>query len=147
MPDNGDIARLRRLAKDLPEDVALITLLLDHVPSAVMVIGMDRVIRFANKAARDCGAVVGEPCWSSFGEGKFLSQEHAEFLAIHGKPHPETQCDFCLANELDCASPEPQRAPHVRAWDKVWDTYWIPLPGDLFLHYAYDITDICGGIE
>ena len=29
----------------------------------------------------------------------------------------------------------------VVAFDKIWDTYWIPINSSLYLHYGFDITD------
>ncbi len=49
-------------------------------------------------------------------------------------------CTFCRADSsLD--SKEPQRNPHIEALGKTWDTFWIPLDENVFLHYAIDVSE------
>lgn len=50
------------------------------------------------------------------------------------------KCDFCLADEA-MESGESERK-EVEIEGTIWDTWWVPVEKDIYLHYAIDITDI-----
>jgi signal transduction histidine kinase/ActR/RegA family two-component response regulator len=85
-----------------------------------MLIRPDREIVASNKAGVEAGAVPGEKCHTTWGKRK------------------ET-CPWCLAPR----ALETMEMQHliVEADEIVWDAYWIPIEKDLYLHYAYDITE------
>jgi signal transduction histidine kinase len=133
-------------AMDLPNNVSsnpvlMNELLLDSLPHPAMVIGRDRVVLSANRCAREAGARVGGYCWKDFGQGKYIPEADRKFLAENPTAIPRggTRCTFCLA---DTALDEnrPENNPELKAFGRVWDTWWVPIGKDLYLHYAIDMT-------
>ncbi|MHA2062295.1 MAG: sensor domain-containing protein, partial [Candidatus Sifarchaeia archaeon] len=115
-------------------------LLLDSLPYAAMLIRKDKIILAANRLAREAGALVGGYCWKEFGHSEFLHEEDKNYIAKYKKmPDCGTQCCFCKAEET-IMNQLPVK-DDVYAWDKIWDTYWIPLDEETYLHYAVDITE------
>ncbi len=115
-------------------------LLLDSLPYAAMLIRKDKIILAANRLAREAGAVVGGYCWKEFGHSEFIPEEDKNHIAKNNKiPDCGTQCYFCKARETMMNHLPVQ--DYVYAWDKIWDTYWIPLDEEIYLHYAVDITE------
>ncbi len=135
-----DITDRMKLEEELIIKQRLNKLLIDSLPHSAMLIRKDRTIIAANKVAEEAGAVVGGNCWQEFGKCQFISEEHKTFIDKHRKiPDGSIQCYFCNADEaLKSRSPV---SFEVTAWDRLWDTYWIPLEEETFLHYAIDITD------
>ncbi len=115
--------------------------LLDNFPHPLMLIGKDRKVIASNPAARELGADVGEFCWGSFGQCHFIPDADRDYFAEHEEAPPKgTHCSFCKAD--DClATQAPQNDPAVKAFGRIFDTYWTPLDGDRFLHYAIDVTE------
>jgi PAS domain S-box-containing protein len=115
-------------------------LLLDSLPHPAMLIRRDRVILAANDAARAMGAKVGGYCWLEFARGEHVSEEERQLARECG---PEAlrgvHCLFCRA-DLALNFLEPKRT-EVAALGGLWDTFWIPINENLFLHYAIDITE------
>ncbi len=79
-----------------------------------------REVMAANAAARQAGAVPGEKCYRTYA----------------GQEQP---CPHCLAPAVwgGCG---PQRAEVEKA-DRVWDLHWVPITPDVYMHYAFDITE------
>ncbi len=126
--------------EELRKEKNLSELLLDSLPHPAMLISKDRNILAANRIARDAGAKVGGFCWQEFGQCLFIPEEDNKYIAQHKKiPDNGTQCYFCKADE----ALRSQRSEdiEVQAFEKLWDTYWIPLEEDTYLHYAIDVTD------
>lgn len=135
------VIRERNLKKSLHESERLNQLLMDSLPHPAMLIRADRTIVAANQTARKIGAKIGGYCWRDFGQKAYISDEDMARVNDHGEIPPEgVKCTFCLADEA-ASSQAPTNAPEVRAFGKIWDTWWIPVERDLFFHYALDITD------
>ena len=119
-------------------------MLLTSLPYPAMYIRQkDRIIIAANKIALDLGAKIGEQCWQVFGKLKFISQQDNEIATKYPNLVPEKfgiKCSFCLGDECILASPT-QNNQEVNAFDRIWDTYWIKVSKDVFLHYMVDITE------
>jgi PAS domain S-box-containing protein len=94
--------------------------IIDAFPCVVMLLRPDREIVATNKAGLSAGAVPGMKCHSSWWQR-------------------ENACPWCLAPKA-LESMELQRLI-VEANEIVWDAYWIPIEKDLYLHYAFDITE------
>ena len=95
--------------------------LLDSMPCiALLIKASTREIVASNEAARKAGAIPGKHCFSTWGQRS-------------------TPCSFCLAPELRKTG-KPQ-ALIVDAIDITWDAHWFPISEDLYLHYAFDITE------
>jgi len=117
-------------------------LLLDSLPHPAMVIEQSRKILAVNRTARELGACVGGHCWKDFGRSEYISEHHKALINSRGpEPWPDRiKCTFCLADEA-LAENKPINAPEINAFDRIWDTWWIPIDSLRYLHYAIDITD------
>lgn len=118
-------------------------IILDSLPHWAMLIEVkSRTILAANKLALEGGAKIHCQCWDDFGHRQFISEEHKKII----KNEPERKkdnrikCDFCLADEA-MESGKPERK-EVEIEETIWDTWWVPVDKDIYLHYAIDITDI-----
>lgn len=110
-----------RAEEELRERTALNQMLLDSLPCVALLLRMpDRVVVAANKAGRDAGAVPGEKCFATWGQR-------------------EEPCPWCLAPSA-MATGESQHL-QVDALDVIWDAHWYRLGEDLYLHYAFDVTE------
>lgn len=106
----------------LSEERNLSNILLNNMPCAALLIQPEtREIVVANEPAIKAGAVVGKQCFATWGKRN-------------------NSCPWCLAPEL-WATGETQKT-EVEVLNTTWDTYWIPVADDLYLHYAFDITKL-----
>ena len=129
-----------QLIAELEETKLLNELLLDSLPHPAMLIRKDRIILAANRIAREFGAKIGGFCWRDFGQSEFTPEHDKQNINQHNEtPSCVAECHFCLADEA-LENQEPASNPEVKAWNKTWDMYWIPLSKDVYLHYAIDIT-------
>ncbi|MFC1735547.1 PAS domain S-box protein, partial [Candidatus Hydrogenedentota bacterium] len=116
-------------------------MLLDSLPHPAMLIRKDKTILAANSIAREVGAICGDPCWCGFGHSEFLPDEDKQYIAEHHTPPPEgTRCTFCQADEA-LEDRKEINVPDLKAFGRVWDTYWIPFDDNVYLHYAVDVTE------
>ncbi len=118
-------------------------IILDSLPHWAMLIDVKtRSILAANKLAFDSGAKINFQCWDDFGHRQFISEEHK--IIIENEPERkkdnQIKCDFCLADEA-MESGKPERK-EVEIEGTIWDTWWMPVDENIYLHYAMDITDI-----
>ncbi|MBI5572493.1 MAG: PAS domain S-box protein [Desulfomonile tiedjei] len=116
-----DIMALRHAEEVLREKTRLTEILLDSMPCVALLLRPHtREIVASNKAARQVGAVVGARCFSTWAQ----------------RSDP---CPWCLAPKLW----ETGEAQHqeVEALGIVFDAHWIPIAPDLYMHYAFDITE------
>ncbi len=136
-----NVTKRKTAQKVLAEKHRLNELLLDSLPHLAMLIRKDRTVLAANRLARDAGAKVGGYCWRDFAKSDFIPEEDKKYIDEHKKAPPGgTCCYFCLADKA-LRSQEPARNPELDAWGKIWDTHWIPLDEQTYLHYAIDITE------
>jgi len=133
-----DITERKEAAAELRRSARLNELLLDSLPHPAMLIRGDRVILAANRAAREAGAKIGHYCWREFGQSQFISEEDRRQLEECGPDG--VKCTFCLADEA-LANGQPRNIPELKAFGRLWDTWWVPINGETYLHYAVDITD------
>ncbi len=136
-----DISERKKVEKKLEEEITLRTTLIEALPYPTMLIHKDRTIIFANRVARDVGAKIGGVCWRDFGHSDYIPDKDKALINQHKNKLPlGTHCTFCLA-DLALNDAKVTIAPEVLAFDKIWETYWIPVSEDVYLHYAIDITD------
>ncbi len=119
----------------------LTKLLLDGLPHPAMLIHRNQTIVAANRMAVAVGAVVGDLCWRSFGCSEFIPGDDKHYINAHAGSIPPggTKCTFCRCDEAFAAG-RPTMAPAVAAFGRLWDTHWVPLEDNLYLHYAIDVT-------
>ncbi|MCP4703366.1 MAG: PAS domain S-box protein [candidate division Zixibacteria bacterium] len=139
---NGRDITKRKLAEDkLVDKNRLTQIILDSLPFPAMLIKKDRVVVAANKVARDAGAEEEGFCWKSFGHTEYIPKEDREFIELNNcVPEAGTKCTFCLADET-FSEDELQNDSEVYAFDRIWDTFWIPVDDEVYLHFAIDITE------
>lgn len=116
--------------------------LLDSLPHPVMLVQRNRKILAANDKARQLGAKVGGYCWRDFARSKFISKCHRDSIENYSPDDcpAQVKCTFCMADEaLD--GKRSIYTPEIRAFDRLWDTWWVPVDADTYLHYAIDVTD------
>ena len=124
------LRRSERRRKQAEEEVQkafqLNSILLDSIPNPAMLIWPDRSVIAANKIALEIGANVGDPCWREFGKSQFIRDG-------------ENKCWFCMA---DKAMDENEgKYCEVEAFGRLWETWWVPVGEDMYLHYLIDITE------
>ncbi|MCP4724228.1 MAG: PAS domain S-box protein, partial [bacterium] len=134
-----DITERVQAEEALQEKQQLNELLLNSLPHATMLINKNRVVIAANKLALDVGTKIGDYCWKEFAGCKGLSDENRK-RAKKMQSTKGIKCEFCLA-ELCLSSNKLANDPEVFIFDRYWDTYWVPIDKDNFLHYAIDITE------
>ena len=117
--------------------------LLSSLPHPAMYIRVkDRVIVAVNRAAADMGVKVGGYCWREFMKAEYISQKDKEIAARYPDAVPAEfgiKCSFCLSEKCFSDSPE-QVDPDMHAFEMIWETYWIKVSEEIYLHYAIDIT-------
>jgi len=114
-------------------------LLLNSMPYPIMLINKKRIVKAANKVALDVGVKIGDYCWKEFGRCECLSDENKR-RSINNPEDPGIQCTFCMMDKI-FKNNKPANDPAVEAFGRIWDTFWIPLNEDEYLHYAIDITE------
>ena len=118
--------------------------LLSSLPHPAMYIRVkDRVIVAVNRAAADMGVKVGGYCWREFMKAEYISQTDKIIAAEYPDAVPaefDIKCSFCLSAECFSDSPE-QVDPDMHAFGMIWETYWIKVSEEIYLHYAIDITE------
>ena len=116
-----DTRELEDLKTSLYEKDLLARIFMENISGFVVLLRPNtRKIIAMNKYAKDMGGIPGLTCFNTIGQSK-------------------TPCPWCLAPKLW----ESGEAQHlvVDALDVAWDTYWIPIRDDLYLHYGFDITE------
>lgn len=141
-----NLEKLRELTKKLEQKENIIETIIEHIPSFAMIIDKNKKVLFANRKAVELGAVVGDYCWKTFGHMDFISIEDKQYMLTHKNNKSNgisknIHCYFCKAD--DCLKDqEYKRVSDILVFDKIWETYWIPINGELFIHYANDITHL-----
>jgi signal transduction histidine kinase len=136
-----DITERKLIEQALAEANNFRITLIEALPYPSMLIRRDRTIIFANRVAREVGAVVGGQCWRDFGHSDYISDEDKAYIDQHKeKPPYGIHCTFCLADDALNDS-KTAVAPEIHAFGKIWEIYWVPVSEDVYLHYALDITE------
>ncbi|WP_206707978.1 PAS domain S-box protein [Koleobacter methoxysyntrophicus] len=134
-----DISERKRLEEESRRKEEQFRLMLEGIPSPAWLVSRERRILTQNKAAALLfGTKVGDYCWEGIHGGEYLLDEYREAFEKNGSPLPGTKCYFCHGDEALVRN-EPVNS-EVGLADKIWDTWWIPLGEDIYLHYAADVT-------
>lgn len=135
-----DVTERVHVEEELKIKQRLNELLLDSLPHPAMLIRKDRTILAANHIARKAGAKVGGLCWQEFGHGEYIPDKDKKYIARHKIiPARGTQCSFCKSDEA--MQSQTSVSTEVNSFNRLWDTYWVPLDKKIYLHYALDITE------
>jgi len=134
-----DLTEKKRLEEEKMRQEALCRLMIEGIPHPCWLISRERRILAQNKAAAALvGPQVGNYCWQAIHGGKYLPDLYRQALEQTGRPLPGTQCYFCRSDAA-MARQEAENS-EVAAEEAVWDTWWIPLNENIYLHYVNDIT-------
>lgn len=92
----------------------------------VLLVHRDRTVLDRNTAAEAAGCVPGTRCVDQ---------------------GPKKAHRGCLANQALDARSTRRSVEYVPGYDRIMDSYWIPLPGheDVFVHFGIDITEYAAG--
>ncbi|WP_073237709.1 PAS domain S-box protein [Desulforamulus putei] len=134
-----DISERKRLEEDNRRKEECLRLMLEGIPNPAWLINRERIILAQNKAAeRIMGSKTGDYCWESIHGMETLPDRSREAIEKSGTPLPGTKCYFCRVDEaLDKNAPINSEVEFAGG---IWDTWWIPLGEDIYLHYAVDVT-------
>ena len=114
-----DITERKQAEEALAEKNRMINIFLDAIPSPAVLVNRNNDVVLANQAAKGFGAVPGASCFSLSG----------------GKDDP---CPSCPSPSVLATGQEQQAV--VEAFDRIWDTRWIPVSADRYLRVMFDIT-------
>jgi PAS domain S-box-containing protein len=116
-----DISEQKQAVEKIQEEAYLNRALLDNIPGVALLIRPEtREIVLANEAALKVDARPGEQCFVTWGK--------------RNEP-----CPWCLAPELWATGKA--KNIEVEVSGTIYDTFWVPVTEDLYLHYAFDITE------
>ncbi len=125
-----DITQFKEAEQKIEKSLRLNMILLDAIPHPAMLINKHRIVLAANEKAKDMGASVGGNCFEGFSTCKSICKNNGE-------------CCFCNRG-LDIDHMDSKHM-EIDAYEHVWDTWWVPVGNNAFLHYSIDITDIRRG--
>lgn len=135
----ANLTEIKQLEEEKRRKEELCRLMLQGIPSPAWLVSRERRILAQNKAAASLfGSKVGDYCWERVLGGGNLPDEYREAFEKNGSPLPGTKHYFCRGDEaLDRNEPINSE---VELAGNIWDTWWIPLGEDVYLHYATDVT-------
>ncbi len=108
---------------------------MDILPFPVMLIHKDRTLISVNKAAAEMGVVPGSFCWDTFGKRQSIPTADRDYFEQNGQAPPNgTCCDFCRADTALLQQKTVREK--IDSGTAVFDTFWIPVTADTYLHYA-----------
>ena len=114
-------ARMRLLSSDVAQQTHLSQVFMESIPAVALLLRPEtREIVAANRMARAVGAVPGKTCFETWA-------------------HSDCPCPWCLAPEV-WATGKAQDLEFA-GQGRIWDAHWVPVADDLYLHYAFDITE------
>lgn len=142
---NSEKIETNQISADINEELSrLNVILLSSLPYPAMYVRCsNRTVLAANNLAINLGAKVGGHCWRDFTKSSFLSPEDkqtADKQSDSGQEVVHIKCAFCRGDECILENPS-QNKPEINAFGKIWDTFWIKVSDDVFLHYLIDITE------
>jgi PAS domain S-box-containing protein len=116
-----DITERKQAEQERRERNRLSQILLDRIPCVAMLLRpYSREIVASNEPAAAFGAIPGAKCYSAWVKRS-------------------TPCPWCLGPKL-WETGEAQQM-EIRTNGVVFDAYWIPITPDLYMHYAFDVTE------
>ncbi len=116
-----DITDRKRAENLLQEQARANQIMLDAFPCVAFLLRPHtHEIVASNRAALEVGAIPGMTCFGTWGQS-------------------ETPCPWCMAPEMSATGEEQHEV--VEGLGAVWEAHWGPISDDLYMHYAFDITD------
>ena len=122
-----------------PKYFELIKKMLDGIQIPAVLVNRNHIILFQNKAAFDVfHSKVGGFCFAELFKGQTLKEEDQKLYEI-GHITPDMHCYFC---ELDRVLDKEHVVKELYIADRYWQSHWVVLDKDIYLHYFVDITDL-----
>jgi PAS domain S-box-containing protein len=115
----SNITDRKIVEKELDHAHRLSNLFMESMPGFVVLLDFNQTIVASNSIARELGGLPGKKCYEMFGL--------------------EEVCPWCLASELR-ETGEPQEVV-VEVTGRMYDAHWILIENDLYIHYAFDISE------
>ncbi|SFM39806.1 GGDEF domain-containing protein [Thermodesulforhabdus norvegica] len=114
-------------------------MMLEAIPNPAWLISKERKIVAQNRAAREIFRTEeGRYCWEAIWNLRFITEEQRRHYLETGRPLPETRCIFC---ESDKALGKKEKiSKELESDGTIWETWWIMVAENLYVHYASDIT-------
>jgi PAS domain S-box-containing protein len=115
-----DITEIKSAEKELLRKSEHMDKFLNALPCFAVILKSNREIVAFNDIAKKIGAIEGKKCF--------------ETMTPFSSP-----CNWCKADNAF----NDNEFKNSQFWglDIYWDSYWIPLEEDLYLHFAFDITE------
>lgn len=114
-------------------------LMMQGIPSPAWLVSRERRIMAQNSAAEEIFKTkVGDYCWKGIQGKEYLEEKYREAYEKTGIPLPGTKCSFCRGDEA--LEKRKSVNSELELKGRTWDTWWIPLDEDIYLHYATDVT-------
>lgn len=136
-----DISRRKAAEEEARRSAESMRLLLEGLPHAVWLVDRDRRIVAQNrKAQQEFGTRPGQYCWGTIHGRATLPEPWRQAWLEQGLILAGAQCSFCRADEA-LAAREPVQ-DLIELGGRCWDVWWVPLEGDLYVHYAVDVTTV-----
>jgi PAS domain S-box-containing protein len=111
----------QRAEEALREKTSIAQTFMDALPCVALLLRTEtREIVALNRAASEAGARLGATCFGSW-------------------PKSDSPCPFCRAPQ-GWKTGTPQTV-EVEALGVSWEAHWVPISEDLYLHYAFDVTE------
>jgi diguanylate cyclase (GGDEF)-like protein/PAS domain S-box-containing protein len=134
-----DLTESRKAEEERKKREENIKLMLEAIPSTAWLISREKKILLQNNAAKEIFRTKeGHYCWESIHKIEFLEDKYRKAYEKTGIPLQGTKCYFCRADEALEKGETINR--ELKLKDKTWDTWWVPLGDDRYLHYATDVT-------
>jgi PAS domain S-box-containing protein len=116
-----DVTERKKAVEALKRQTLLSQVFLDSMPCVALLLrSQTREIVAANRQAEEIGAVPGTMCYGAWAKR-------------------ESPCPWCLAPEV--WNTGESRHLVVEYEGIIWDAHWVPIEEDLYLHYAFDVTE------
>ncbi len=129
-----------RISKEklLNESERLSRMLMDSLPHPAMLINKNRTVIARNRIAEELGVKIDSKCWKTFGQSLYISDADKKLIEAGIEPIAP-MCHFCLADKA-ISGKSLLNDPNVET-SGVFDTYWVHVEDDIYLHYAIDVTE------
>ena len=116
-----DITDRKKIEEALKRQTLLSRAFLESMPCVALLLRpQTREIVASNRQAQEVGAIPGATCYGTWAKR-------------------ESPCPWCLAPEV--WNTGESRHLVVEYEGIIWDAHWVPIEEDLYLHYAFDITE------
>jgi len=134
-----DLTERKKLEEERRKREENLYLMMEGIPSPAWLVSRERRIMAQNKVAEEIFKTeVGDYCWEGIQNKEYLEKKYREAYEKTGIPLPGTKCLFCRGDEA--LEKRKSVNSELEFKGRTWDTWWIPLGEDIYLHYATDVT-------